>query len=82
MPAASGRVLCLVASSCKEQPAMMVNNEYKVLKVSTTDKTLSSLYSATIRDVRTSTSIRRFQVLSLNYVWKKGRLYAKDNYCL
>ena len=41
--------LCLVASSCKEQPAMMVNNEYKVLKVSTTDKTLSSLYSATIR---------------------------------
>ena len=28
---------------------MMVNNEYKVLKVSTTDKTLSSLYSATIR---------------------------------
>ena len=41
--------LCLVASSCKEQPAMMVNNEYKVLKVSTTNKTLSSLYSATIR---------------------------------
>lgn len=41
--------LCLVASSCKEQPATMVNNEYKVLKVSATDKTLSSLYSATIR---------------------------------
>ena len=42
-------LLCLIASSCKEQPATMVNSEYKVLKVSTTDKTLSSLYSATIR---------------------------------
>ena len=75
--------LCLVASSCKEQPAMMVNNEYKVLKVSTTDKTLSSLLFC--HYPRTSGHrhlIRRFQVLSLNYVWKKGRLYAKDNYCL
>lgn len=42
-------LICLITSSCKEQPAPMVNSEYKVLKVSTTDKTLSSLYSATIR---------------------------------
>ncbi|WP_102406358.1 efflux RND transporter periplasmic adaptor subunit [Parabacteroides bouchesdurhonensis] len=42
-------LFCLIASSCKEQPAMTANNEYKVLKVSTANKTLSSSYSATIR---------------------------------
>lgn len=42
-------ILCLIACSCKEKPTTMAVNEYKVLKVSTTDKTLSSLYSATIR---------------------------------
>lgn len=41
--------LCIIASSCKEQPAMTASNEYKVLKVSTANKLLSSAYSATIR---------------------------------
>lgn len=42
-------ILCIIASSCKEQPAMTANNEYKVLQVSTANKSLSSAYSATIR---------------------------------
>lgn len=42
-------ILCIIASSCKEQPAMTASNEYKVLKVSTANKLLSSAYSATIR---------------------------------
>lgn len=42
-------ILCIIASSCKEQPAMTASNEYKVLKVSTANKSLSSAYSATIR---------------------------------
>lgn len=42
-------ILCIIASSCKEQPAMTANNEYKVLHVSTANKSLSSAYSATIR---------------------------------
>lgn len=42
-------LFCLLATACKEQPAMTANNEYKVLKVTSTDKTLSSAYSATIR---------------------------------
>lgn len=42
-------IFCLVANSCKEQPATMADNTYKVLKVSTSDKTISSSYSATIR---------------------------------
>lgn len=42
-------ILCIIASSCKEQPAITANNEYKVLQVSTANKSLSSAYSATIR---------------------------------
>lgn len=42
-------ILCIIASSCKEQPAMTANNEYKVLQVSIANKSLSSAYSATIR---------------------------------
>ncbi len=42
-------VLCILASSCKEQAAIPVNNEYEVLTVSTSDKEIRSLYSATIR---------------------------------
>lgn len=42
-------LFCLLASACKEQPAVTASNEYKVLKVTSADKTLSSAYSATIR---------------------------------
>lgn len=42
-------IFCLMANACKEQPAGTTHNEYKALKVTPTDKTLSSSYSATIR---------------------------------
>ena len=42
-------VLCMLGSSCKEQTAAPVNNEYEVLTVSTSDKDIRNLYSATIR---------------------------------
>lgn len=42
-------LFCLIANACKEQPAVIADNAYKVLKVASGDKTLSSAYSATIR---------------------------------
>ena len=41
--------LCLLASSCNQQPAMVASNEYNVLNVTKTTRKLSSNYSATIR---------------------------------
>ena len=42
-------IFCLMASACNEKPAATASNEYKTLKVTTSDKSLSSTYSATIR---------------------------------
>ena len=42
-------ICCLAISSCKEAPAGMVNNEYKVMTIARTDKSLSSQFSATIQ---------------------------------
>ncbi len=41
--------LCLLASSCNQQPATVASNEYNVLNVTKTTRKLSSNYSATIR---------------------------------
>ncbi|MFV0396398.1 MAG: efflux RND transporter periplasmic adaptor subunit [Bacteroidales bacterium] len=41
--------LCLLASSCSQQPAKVASNEYNVLNVTKTTRKLSSNYSATIR---------------------------------
>lgn len=42
-------ICCVIVSSCKQAPAGMVNNEYKVMEISRTDKSLSSQFSATIQ---------------------------------
>lgn len=42
-------ICCLAISSCKEAPAGMVNNEYKVMTIARTDKSLSSQFTATIQ---------------------------------
>lgn len=42
-------ICCVVTSSCKQAPEAMVNSEYKVMEISLADKSLSSLYTATIQ---------------------------------
>ena len=41
--------ILLFGNSCKERSAMPANNNYKTMRVSTTDKTLHSNYSASIQ---------------------------------
>lgn len=50
-------LFCLTLVSCREAKPMMVNNEYKIMDITLSDKELSSSYSATITG-RQSVEIR------------------------
>lgn len=42
-------ICCVAISSCKQTPVGMMNNEYKVMEISLTDKSLNSQYTASIQ---------------------------------
>lgn len=42
-------VCCLVVASCQQAPPAQVEAEYEVMTIAPADRTLTSVYSATIR---------------------------------
>lgn len=67
-----------LTASCKQAPVAQMEAEYAVLKVSPSDKVLSTTYSA-IRSVaaRILIFIRKFPVSLPGFVWRKDRQCVK-----